>query len=107
MDLHVLLPDGRRLGYSEHGPAAGTPLLFFPGTPHSRLCPPPDVSRLAAHHIRFITVERPGFGISDDAPRRTLLDWPADVAHLADRLGALSFLLVGTSGGGPHAAVCA
>jgi pimeloyl-ACP methyl ester carboxylesterase len=104
---HVILPDGRRLGYAEHGDPTGIPLLFFPGTPHSRLCAPNDASWIAQQGIRFVTVERPGFGISDWKPQRTLLDWPADVACLADALHLGTFFLAGTSGGGPYVAVCA
>ncbi len=106
-DLHVVLPDGRRLGYAEYGDPAGIPFLFFPGTPHSRLCGPNDPSWIAKQGIRFLTVERPGFGISDYQPRRALLDWPADVALLADALGVSTFFLAGTSGGGPYVAACA
>ena len=38
---------------------------------------------------------------------RTLLDWPEDVEQLADALGWDRFVIVGASGGGPYAAVCA
>jgi pimeloyl-ACP methyl ester carboxylesterase len=82
-------------------------LLFFPGTPHSRFYAPNDPAWLAAEKVRFITVERPGFGISDYRPHRQLLDWPADVVALADALGLARFFLVGTSGGGPYVAACA
>jgi len=36
-----------------------------------------------------------------------LLDWPADVAHLADQLALRRFSVIGVSGGGPYAAACA
>ena len=32
----VPLPDGRSLGYASHGPAAGSPVLYFHGTPGSK-----------------------------------------------------------------------
>jgi pimeloyl-ACP methyl ester carboxylesterase len=38
---------------------------------------------------------------------RTLGDWPADVAELADTLGVSTFAIVGVSAGGPYAAACA
>jgi pimeloyl-ACP methyl ester carboxylesterase len=107
VDQHVTLPDGRRLGYAEYGEPAGVPLLYFPGTPHSRLAAPADPAWIARAGIRFITVERPGFGISDYERGRTLLDWPADVAHLVDALGLGRFYLAGSSGGAPYVAVCA
>ena len=107
IDAYVTLPDGRQLGYAEYGDPAGIPFLFFPGTPHSRLCQPNDPSWIARSGIRFITVERPGIGINDYEPRRRLHDWPADDTFLADALRVSRFLLAGTSGGGPYVAVCA
>jgi pimeloyl-ACP methyl ester carboxylesterase len=57
--------------------------------------------------IRLIVPERPGFGMSNFQPDRTLLDWPDDVTALADYLGIDKFGVVGLSGGGPYAISCA
>jgi pimeloyl-ACP methyl ester carboxylesterase len=57
--------------------------------------------------VRLIGVDRPGYGLSDEQRGRTLLDWPDDVAALADHLGFERFAVVGISGGGPFAAACA
>jgi pimeloyl-ACP methyl ester carboxylesterase len=46
-------------------------------------------------------------GLSDYEPGRTLVDWPDDVLQLADALGLERFAVLGISGGGPYAAVCA
>lgn len=46
-------------------------------------------------------------GRSDFQPGRTLLDWPDDVADLADALGIDRFAVLGYSGGAPYAAACA
>jgi pimeloyl-ACP methyl ester carboxylesterase len=54
-----------------------------------------------------VTVDRPGAGLSDFQPKRTLLDWPTDVAALADALRWDSFAIVAHSGAGPHALACA
>ena len=69
------------------------------------VCPPDDGEALR-QGIRLIAVDRPGIGISDPRPGRRLLDWPADVAQLADHLGIARFAVVGWSGGGPYAAAC-
>ena len=105
-DKRVRLPDGRALGYAEYGDPAGRPVLFFPGAPSSRLLHPPEPPTQASG-IRLIAVERPGFGLSDFQPGRTLLDWPDDVVAFADELGLDRFPVVGISAGGPYAAACA
>jgi pimeloyl-ACP methyl ester carboxylesterase len=105
-DRFIVLPDGRRLGYAEYGDPQGRPLLYFPGTPHSRLSAPNDESWLVQGGIRFITLERPGFGISEFQPGRRLLDWPVDVGHFLDRLGIARCYVAGTSGGAPYVAAC-
>jgi pimeloyl-ACP methyl ester carboxylesterase len=55
---------------------------------------------------RLIAVDRPGIGLSDPLPGRRLLDWPADVAELANQLELDRLAIVGWSGGGPYAAAC-
>lgn len=104
---HVLrLDDGRRLGYSESGDPNGTPVFFFHGFGTTRvICPPPEPA--SALRIRLIAVDRPGIGLSDPKPGRNLLDWPADIAELAEHLGLETFSIVGWSGGAPYALACA
>jgi pimeloyl-ACP methyl ester carboxylesterase len=103
----IRLSDGRRLGFMEWGDPHGAPVLEFRGLPSSRLGDAIDPGFLLTHHIRRITVDRPGTGASDSLPGRTLLDWPQDVAELAGALGIGQFTVLGTSGGGPYAAACA
>jgi pimeloyl-ACP methyl ester carboxylesterase len=57
--------------------------------------------------VRLIAVDRPGVGASSFQPDRRLSDWPAEVIALADSLGLDRFHVLGYSGGGPYAAVCA
>ena len=103
----VRLDDGRELSFSELGDPNGTPVFAFHGTPGSyRMFGPldADARRLG---VRLIAPDRPGYGHSDYVPDRRLLDWPRDVAAIADFLGIAKFGVFGVSGGGPHAAVCA
>jgi len=81
--------------------------LFFHGWCASRVLRHPDDARTAALGVRLVTVDRPGAGLSDFQPRRALLDWPADVAALADALRFDRFAIVAHSGAGPHALACA
>lgn len=103
----VIRPGDRRLAYSEWGDPRGVPVIHFHGMPGSRLelhAPDATYRRLG---VRFITVDRPGYGASDRQPRRALLDWPADVSALADALGLDRFGVTALSGGGPYALACA
>ena len=80
---------------------------MFPGVPGSRLQGHPDRAIAGTLGVRLIGIDRPGYGLSDDQPGRTLLDWPDDVVALADHLGLDRFALLSISGGGAYAAACA
>ncbi len=99
----VELRDGRTLAFEVGGDPAGEPVLFFHGTGDSRLARHPDDGLTASLGVRLVTVDRPGVGGSTRLADRTLLDWPPDVAALADALGIERFAVGGWSGGGPHA----
>ncbi len=101
------LKDGRRLGYAEYGVASGPAVFHFNGSGGSRLEHPSDPAILGALGIRLISTDRPGHGVSDPQPGRTLLDWPNDIAQLADHLGIDRFHVMGWSAGGPYALACA
>lgn len=104
-DQSILLKCGRRLGFAEYGDLSGVPVLFFHGTPSSRLLHP-DEETTRSLGARLIILERPGFGLSDYQPGRRLLDWPDDVVEFADQLALDRFAVVGVSGGGPYLAAC-
>lgn len=99
------LADGRRLGFAEYGPPDGVAAMLFGGSSGRYLKPCSDelLDRLG---VRLILAERPGFGLSDFQPKRTLLDWPDDVAQLADHLGLARFAVIAGSQGGPYGAAC-
>jgi pimeloyl-ACP methyl ester carboxylesterase len=101
------LEDGRLLGYAVYGDPEGWPIFYFHGFPGSRL-EAQLADRVAARmRIRLIALDRPGFGLSDFKPRRTIFEWPDDVVKIADALGINRFATIGVSGGGPYAAACA
>jgi pimeloyl-ACP methyl ester carboxylesterase len=105
--LTFRLRDGRALGYAEYGDPAGRPVFFFHGFPGSRLSGAIGHDAAAKHGARVISIDRPGYGLSDFKPGRTFLDWPEDVTELAAALGIDRFGVAGISGGGPYAAACA
>jgi pimeloyl-ACP methyl ester carboxylesterase len=102
-----MLPGGRRLAYTEFGAPAGSPVLYFHGFPGSRLEAAFADSIARDTGTRLIAVDRPGMGLSDYLPGRTLLGWADDVLALANHLGIGQFSVMGVSGGAPYALVCA
>lgn len=104
----IKLDGGRKLGFCEYGKPDGVPLMLFHGTPGSRLMPQLEKAAWVEEFgLRVITPERPGFGISDPAPGRTISDWADDVEELADHLRLARYHVAGGSGGGPYALACA
>ena len=105
-DQEITLKDGRRLAFVEYGDAAGEPTIYFPGSPGNRLNPFLDAW---GHEcgLRFLSVDRPGYGRSTAQPDRRLVDLGDDIGALADQVGLDRFSLAGVSGGGPAVLACA
>src|SRR5262249_37083055 len=101
-DEVVRLSDGRHLSYTEWGDPGGPPVLFFHGTPGSRLwCP--NEAHVQSAGVRLVCCDRPGYGGSDPVLGRAVADRARDVAEFCDRLGIESFGVIGASGGVPYA----
>src|SRR3989344_8459465 len=98
------LRDGRILGYAEYGDPEGKPVFFFHGWPGARFSGKETDEAGKKSGVRIISTDRPGIGLSTYKKDRKLLDWPDDVAQLADYLKIKKFSLMGVSGGGPYAA---
>src|SRR3954447_1183012 len=105
--LSMRLPDGRQLAWYEYGDAAGVPCLYVTGTPASGLAGMTYDKAAAEAGVRWISVDKPGYGYSDRAPGRTLLDWTDDARALLDHVGVRRFAVAGESGGGPYALAAA
>lgn len=106
-DATITLADGRVLGYAEYGDPGGHPVLYCHGFPGSRYEAALAHRAASAVNVRLLSLDRPGYGLSDPRPRRTILDWAADVELAADALGLARFAVVGISGGAPYALACA
>lgn len=100
---HVKLGDGRRLDVRVTGPADGQVLVAHIGTPMAatrlRFLEEPAHQR----GLRVITMSRPGYGDSTRQAGRTVVDVVADTREVLRALGVESCLVMGYSGGGPHA----
>lgn len=101
-DHTLLLSNGCKLGYAEHGDPAGVPLFYFHGWPSARVQGVLMDEVGKKYGLRIISPDRPGIGLSDYQPGRQLKDWPATLCELAAHVGAEKFHLVGWSGGGPY-----
>ena len=103
----IRLADGRRLAFSEFGDPSGAPIIHHHGMPGSRLDHQASLDLYRALGARVVVLDRPGYGLSDRHPKARLIDWPRDVAELADSIGLERFALTALSGGGIYALACA
>jgi pimeloyl-ACP methyl ester carboxylesterase len=98
--------EGRTVMVRDAGDPEGFPLVYFHGTPGSRL----DVTfgdELSQElGVRVISFDRPGHGRSEPASY-TLESVARDAAAVADNLGVDRFATLGWSGGGPFALAAA
>ncbi len=106
--LTVQLPDGRHLAYSIFGDRSfKNTIFYFHGFPGSRLEVAFADQAARDRGLTVVGIDRPGFGQSTFSSTRQILEWPADVNHLADHLGVAYFSVFGISGGCPYALACA
>jgi pimeloyl-ACP methyl ester carboxylesterase len=104
-DHRLQLDDGRTIGYAAWGDPEATTVFIGHGTPGSRLALSPgldDPEWLRRQRLRFIGVDRPGYGYSDPWPEASLLDCAGDFVRVADDLGIERFAALGVSGGAPY-----
>jgi pimeloyl-ACP methyl ester carboxylesterase len=94
--------DDRTVRVRTAGDPDGFPLVYFHGTPGSRLDLAFGDEQVAAAGVRVISFDRPGYGGSTAGPFG-LLSVADDVLRIADQLGVAQFAPVGFSGGGPFA----
>ncbi len=98
----VRLADGRLLEVTDVG-AGDVALLHIEGTPSGATVYASDVEAARARGLRYILYARPGYAGSTRRPGRSVADFVADARELLDRLGVTRAVVVGHSGGGPHA----
>lgn len=103
----VDLPNARVLQVWVEGADAGDVVIWHHGTPGSGVPYRPSDEEAASRGLRLASYSRPGYGTSTRHEGRSVADCAADVASIADALGADRFFTGGGSGGGPHALACA
>ena len=103
------LGDGRTLHvYDTCADDAGSRLAVFwhHGTPNIGAPPAPLLPAAAQLGMRWVSYDRPGYGGSSSNPDRDVASAAADVSSIADALGLRQFVVMGHSGGSPHALAC-
>jgi pimeloyl-ACP methyl ester carboxylesterase len=96
------LPADRRLAWSEWGPVDGVPVLFCTGAGMSGWLGF-GAGTLSSLGLRLIAIARPGLGLSDPHPGKTLSSWVEDIRGLIQTQNLHNVLAVGFSQGAPFA----
>ena len=99
--------NGRNIHFIDDGNQSGTPVVFTGGLGTSvrviRLLDFLETMR-SDLNLRFITVERNGFGQTAFDETLTMADYVSDVEKVLAHLDIEKFALFGISGGGPYTA---
>jgi pimeloyl-ACP methyl ester carboxylesterase len=103
----VILPDGRAVEFALFGDPHGTPVVAIHPLPGSHELWQPSHASAARARVLVVAPDRPGCGRSEPLPAGATLDWPADVAVLAEAIGLAEFAVLGVGDGGALAAACA
>jgi pimeloyl-ACP methyl ester carboxylesterase len=107
MAVSLRLADGRVLEYVSIGEGGAGTLLFHHGTPSAWDVPSSLLEAAGTAGLGVVSAARPGYAGSSGAAGRDVAAVVADTAALLDHLDVGSTVVVGWSGGGPHALACA
>ena len=103
MDATIKTSDGRTVGYATYGIEGGIPVINCHGGPGSRLSISGDHNEAIKNGYFLVGIDRPGYGLSDPKPGRTIADWVTDAIAVADHLKLDKFYVTGVSTGGAYA----
>lgn len=103
----VVLPDGRKLSYSDIGTGENGTWIHCHGMPGSRKEAHHLQDQLVRDGVRLIVPDRPGYGQSTPAIEYGFSEHSDDLRRLADYLQLAKFKLSGFSGGGVFAMAAA
>lgn len=101
--LQFKLSDGRILAYSECGDPKGFPVLFFHGTPGSRLQSKDFNQQALSTQCRFFGIDRPGMGYSSPNKKHSIMNFTSDIQELVNFLEIDKVAIIAHSGGAPFA----
>lgn len=106
----ILLKDNRKLSFQWYGCADENNVkhvILLHGTPGSRaFCPMSWDLFATKHKVRIHVLDRPGYGLSDYNPDRTLANFSNDIEEYCDYFSLSEIYILGYSAGAPTAALC-
>jgi pimeloyl-ACP methyl ester carboxylesterase len=106
-ELLLTLPDGRTLEVATLGEPSGATVLFHHGTPGSANLVKMLAPLVEDGSVFIVTTSRAGYGKSTRLEGRDVASVVSDSRCALDALGRGEYVVVGWSGGGPHALACA
>lgn len=90
---------GRTIAWTTYGDPGGTPVIYFHGAGGSRLEAGFFHADAEAAGLRVLSIDRPGSGLTDPIPNRTLLASVADVIPVLDTEDVATAPVAGLSAG--------
>ena len=99
--------DGRQLEVASIGEEFDRVVFFHHGSPGSCVTMKALAPISARAGVRLVTMSRAGYGTSTRAEGRRVVSVVDDVRAVLDAFGVERYVVVGWSGGGPHALACA
>lgn len=102
-EARTTIVNGRSVAWTTYGDPGGRPVVYFHGAGGSRLEAGFFHADAAAAGFRVLSLDRPGSGLTDPIPNRTLLQSVADLAAVLDSEGVDRAPVGGLSAGGMYA----
>jgi len=102
-EFDVALPDGRTLHAYDSGGDATLAVVWHHATPNIGTPPMPLFAAADRHGVRWLSYDRPGYGLSTPHPGRDLASAAVLTAAVADAVRVDRFAVMGHSGGANHA----
>lgn len=91
------------VSWLERGDPQGQPVLHFHGWPSSRLEQFAGDDLLRRHGLRWLSLDRPGYGETTFEAEHSFCNWARTIRRWADDQNLQHFHVSGFSGGGPFA----
>ena len=102
MYKEINAPNNRTISFADFGEDNRIPAFYCHGGPGSRNSVKGNFDKDNDNLIRFIGVDRPGYGNTSPLPGRTINDWTDDLLLIADDLNIEKFYMIGVSTGGSY-----